>query len=76
LQFFDGFDLVKPGLVDISEWHLKQDSPQVKIKPVGVVGRKGGLGPAFTQPARSANRPASEQAEQCHLAPRASIKTG
>jgi len=42
LQFFDGFDLVKPGLVDISEWHPEQDSPQVKIKLVGAVGRKAG----------------------------------
>jgi hypothetical protein len=42
LQFFDGFDLVKPGLVDISEWHPEQDAPQVKIKLVGAVGRKAG----------------------------------
>lgn len=42
LQFFDGFDLVKPGLVDIREWHPEQDTPQVKIKLVGAVGRKAG----------------------------------
>jgi hypothetical protein len=42
LQFFDGFDLVEPGLVDISEWHPEQDAPQVKIKLVGAVGRKAG----------------------------------
>ena len=42
LQFFDGFDLVKPGLVDIGEWHPEQDAPHVKIKLVGAVGRKAG----------------------------------
>jgi hypothetical protein len=42
LQFFDGFDLVKPGLVDIREWHPEQDTPQVKIRLVGAVGRKAG----------------------------------
>jgi hypothetical protein len=42
LQFFDGFDLVEPGLVDVREWHPEQDTPQVKIKLVGAVGRKAG----------------------------------
>jgi len=42
LQFFDGFDLVQPGLVDISEWHPEQAAPEVKIKLVGAVGRKAG----------------------------------
>ena len=42
LRFFDGFDLVKPGLVDISEWHPEQDAPQTKIKLVGAAGRKAG----------------------------------
>jgi hypothetical protein len=42
LQFFDGFDLVKPGLVDIREWHPEQDATEVKIKLVGAVGRKAG----------------------------------
>jgi hypothetical protein len=40
LRFFDGFDLVKPGLVDIREWHPEQDAQEVKIKLVGGVGRK------------------------------------
>lgn len=42
LRFFDGFDLVEPGLVDIREWHPEQEAPQVKIKLVGAVGRKAG----------------------------------
>ncbi|HEV2370784.1 MAG TPA: SAM-dependent methyltransferase [Streptosporangiaceae bacterium] len=42
LRFFDGFDLVEPGLVDVREWHPEQDAPQVKIKLVGAVGRKTG----------------------------------
>ena len=42
LRFFDGFDLVKPGLVDIREWHPEQDTPRGKIKLVGGVGRKAG----------------------------------
>jgi hypothetical protein len=42
LQFFEGFDLVEPGLVDIREWHPEQDGPQVEIKLVGGVGRKAG----------------------------------
>ena len=42
IRFFDGFDLVEPGLVDISKWHPEQDPPQVKIKLVGAVGRKAG----------------------------------
>ena len=42
LQFFDGFDLVKPGLTDVREWHPEQDGPEVKIKLVGGVGRKAG----------------------------------
>lgn len=42
LRFFEGFDLAEPGLVDIREWHPEQDTPKVKIKLVGAVGRKAG----------------------------------
>lgn len=42
LQFFEGFDLVDPGLVDIREWHPEEDAAQVKIKLVGAVARKAG----------------------------------
>jgi len=41
-RFFDGFELVEPGLVDVSEWRSdhpagRGESPWV---PVGGVGRK------------------------------------
>lgn len=40
LRFFDGFELVAPGLVDIREWHPEMDGPPVHIKLVGGVGTK------------------------------------
>lgn len=42
LQFFEGFELVEPGLVDVREWHPEQEAPEVKIKLVGAVARKAG----------------------------------
>ena len=39
-QFFEGFDLVEPGLVDIREWRPEGDAPRTRIKLVGGVGRK------------------------------------
>lgn len=40
LRYFEGFDLVGPGLVDVTQWHPEQDAPDMKIKLVGAVGRK------------------------------------
>jgi hypothetical protein len=40
LRFFDGFDLVEPGLVDVTEWHPEGETPDMTIKLVGAVGRK------------------------------------
>lgn len=42
LQFFEGFDLVEPGLVDVREWHPEQEAPEVKIELVGAIARKAG----------------------------------
>lgn len=39
-RFFEGFDLVEPGLVDITEWRSEEDTPPFQIKLVGGVGRK------------------------------------
>jgi hypothetical protein len=40
LRFFDGLELVEPGLVDIREWHPERSEPSTKIKLVGAIGRK------------------------------------
>ncbi|MFG2037893.1 SAM-dependent methyltransferase [Dactylosporangium sp. NPDC048998] len=40
LRFFDGFDLVEPGLVDVTEWYPEEAPPEMSIKLVGAVGRK------------------------------------
>jgi hypothetical protein len=40
LRFFDGLDLVEPGLVDITEWHPEQAASEMTLKLVGAVGRK------------------------------------
>jgi hypothetical protein len=40
LRFFDGFDLVEPGLVDITQWRPEQDAPPFQIRLVGAVARK------------------------------------
>lgn len=40
LRFFDGFELVEPGLTDVRAWRPEMDAPDVQIKLVGGVGRK------------------------------------
>ncbi|MGH3902951.1 MAG: SAM-dependent methyltransferase [Pseudonocardiaceae bacterium] len=40
LDLFTGFELVEPGLVNISDWRPVRDAPSTKIKLVGAVGRK------------------------------------
>lgn len=40
LRFFEGFDLVEPGLVDITDWRPDQDYPSLETKIVCGVGRK------------------------------------
>jgi S-adenosyl methyltransferase len=40
LRLFDGFDLVEPGLVDITEWQAEDQAPDMTIKLVGAVGRR------------------------------------
>lgn len=40
LRFFDGFDLVEPGLVDITQWRPWLDAPSLRIKLMGGVGRR------------------------------------
>ena len=40
LELFQGFELVDPGLVNVSEWRPVRDAPSTKIKLVGAVGRK------------------------------------
>lgn len=42
LDLFTGFELVEPGLVNITEWRPVRDAPSTKIKLVGAVGRKTG----------------------------------
>jgi S-adenosyl methyltransferase len=41
-RFFDGLELVEPGLVQIDEWHPTGDEPTPEIVPpiYGAVGRK------------------------------------
>ncbi|MGH4017541.1 MAG: SAM-dependent methyltransferase [Pseudonocardiaceae bacterium] len=38
--FFEGFDLVEPGLVDITDWRPDHDYPSLETKIVCGVGRK------------------------------------
>jgi hypothetical protein len=40
LRFFSGFELVEPGLVDITQWRPTEEGSETKIKLVGAVGRK------------------------------------
>jgi len=42
LEFFDGFELVEPGLVEIGQWHPDASEPDTKIRLVGAVGRLSG----------------------------------
>jgi hypothetical protein len=39
-QFFDGFELVPPGLVDVERWRPEVDAPSTALKAAGGVGRK------------------------------------
>jgi hypothetical protein len=40
LGFFDGFDVVEPGLVDVRDWRPEAAGPAVTIRLSGAVGRK------------------------------------
>ncbi|WP_433242773.1 SAM-dependent methyltransferase [Streptosporangium sp. CA-135522] len=40
LPFFDGFDLVEPGLVDVTKWRPRMDAPFTRMLVLGGVGRK------------------------------------
>lgn len=40
LWFFEGFELVEPGLVDVGQWRPERDVPSLRLKHVGGVGRK------------------------------------
>ncbi|MFC3978640.1 MULTISPECIES: SAM-dependent methyltransferase [Streptosporangium] len=46
LPFFDGFDLVEPGLVDVTTWHPRMPSRPTSMIVLGGVARKGGAEPA------------------------------
>ncbi|MER5320306.1 SAM-dependent methyltransferase [Streptosporangium roseum] len=39
LPFFDGFDLVEPGLVDVTRWRPRMDAPSTRMIVLGGVGR-------------------------------------
>ena len=39
LRFFDGFDLIEPGLTDVQEWRQAITAP-TRLKIAGAVGRK------------------------------------
>ncbi|MGH4015461.1 MAG: SAM-dependent methyltransferase [Pseudonocardiaceae bacterium] len=39
LRFFEGFELVEPGLVDVGQWRPERDVPSLRLKHVGGVGR-------------------------------------
>ncbi|MGH3907699.1 MAG: SAM-dependent methyltransferase [Pseudonocardiaceae bacterium] len=39
LKFFEGFELVEPGLVDVRHWRPERDVPSLRLKHVGAVGR-------------------------------------
>jgi SAM-dependent methyltransferase len=38
--FFDGFELLSPGVVDVEDWRPDMESPQTSLKIAGGVGRK------------------------------------
>jgi hypothetical protein len=40
LRFFDGFELVPPGLVDVEQWRPEAEAPPTALKAPGGVGRK------------------------------------
>jgi hypothetical protein len=40
LSFFDGFDLVEPGLVSVHQWRPLADPPGTKLVVLGGVGVK------------------------------------
>ncbi|MEV8632367.1 SAM-dependent methyltransferase [Streptosporangium sp. NPDC051023] len=40
LPFFDGFELVEPGLVDITRWRPRMEAPSTGMIVLGGVGRK------------------------------------
>ncbi len=40
LPFFDGFELVQPGLVSVEQWRPGADAPATRLKVTGGVGRK------------------------------------
>ena len=40
LRFFDGFELVPPGLVDVQQWRPETEAEPTALKMPGGVGRK------------------------------------
>jgi hypothetical protein len=40
LRFFDGFDLLAPGLVDVEQWRPDMQAPSTRLKISGGVARK------------------------------------
>ncbi|MDP9865962.1 MULTISPECIES: SAM-dependent methyltransferase [Streptosporangium] len=40
LPFFDGFDLVEPGLVDVTRWRPRMDAPSTRMIVLGGVGSR------------------------------------
>jgi hypothetical protein len=40
LRFFDGFDLLEPGLVDVREWRPDSVTSPTRLKILGAVGQK------------------------------------
>jgi hypothetical protein len=39
-RFFEGFELVPPGLVDVENWRSERDAPKTRLKIAAGVGRK------------------------------------
>jgi hypothetical protein len=40
LRFFDGLDMVEPGLVSVAEWRAEAEPPPTRLTVAGGVGRK------------------------------------
>lgn len=40
VRFFDGFELLEPGVVDVQEWWPDETAPPTKLKVVAGVGKK------------------------------------
>jgi hypothetical protein len=42
LRFFDGFELIEPGLTNVQEWRPDMITATTRLKIAGAVGRKSG----------------------------------